>query len=98
MKIKNKLVLAFVLVAFIPVSLVAVISVLNIRAQAVDQFIDGSTREIRQIDGNIRQFFDGSQQNVDQMAVDPVYTRSPASSTMKPPMRPASPYPRPPGR
>jgi len=74
MKIKNKLVLAFVLVAFIPVSLVAVISVLNIRAQAVDQFIDGSTREIRQIDGNIRQFFDGSQQNVDQMAVDPVYT------------------------
>ncbi|NVZ27091.1 methyl-accepting chemotaxis protein [Pseudomonas gingeri] len=74
MKIKNKLVLAFVLVAFIPVSLVAVISVLNIRAQAVDQFIDGSTREIRQIDGNIRQFFDGTQQNVDQMATDSVYT------------------------
>ncbi|MGO4366280.1 methyl-accepting chemotaxis protein [Pseudomonas sp. PAB10] len=73
MKIKNKLVLAFVLVAFIPVSLVAVISVLNIRAQAVDQFLDGSTREIRQIDGNIRQFFDGTQQNVDQMATDPVY-------------------------
>ncbi|MBU6957001.1 chemotaxis protein [Pseudomonas sp. CVAP len=74
MKIKNKLVLAFVLVAFIPVSLVAVISVLNIRAQAVDQFLDGSTREIRQIDGNMRQFFDGTQQNVDQIATDPVYT------------------------
>ena len=74
MKIKNKLVLAFVSVAFIPVSLVALISVLNTRTQAVDQFIDGSTREIRQIDGNIRQFFDASQQNVDQMAADPVYT------------------------
>ncbi|WP_420801232.1 hypothetical protein [Pseudomonas brassicae] len=74
MKIKNKLVLAFVLVAFIPVSLVAVISVLNFRTQAVEQFIDGSTREIRQIDGNMRQFFDGIQQNVDQMAADPVYT------------------------
>lgn len=74
MKIKNKLVLAFVLVAFIPVSLVAVISVVNIRTEAVNQFIDGSTREIRQIDGNIRQFFDGTQQNVDQMATDPVYT------------------------
>ncbi|MBN2976914.1 chemotaxis protein [Pseudomonas fluorescens] len=74
MKIKNKLVLAFVSVAFIPVSLVAVISVMNTRTQAVDQFIDGSTREIRQIDGNIRQFFDGTQQNVDQMATDPVYT------------------------
>ena len=74
MKIKNKLVLAFVFVAFIPVSLVAVISVMNTRTQAVDQFIDGSTREIRQIDGNIRQFFDGTLQNVDQMATDPVYT------------------------
>jgi len=67
-------VLAFVSVAFIPVSLVAVISVMNTRTQAVDQFIDGSTREIRQIDGNIRQFFDGTLQNVDQMATDPVYT------------------------
>ncbi|MCV2218166.1 methyl-accepting chemotaxis protein [Thauera sp. Sel9] len=74
MKIQTKLVLAFVLVAFIPVSLVAVISVLNTRSQAVDQFIDSSTREIRQIDGNIRQFFDAAQQNVDQMAADPAYT------------------------
>ncbi|SFB41568.1 methyl-accepting chemotaxis sensory transducer with Cache sensor [Pseudomonas simiae] len=74
MKIKNKLVLAFVSVAFIPVSLVAVISVMNAQTEAVDQFIDGSTREIRQIDGNIRQFFDGTLQNVDQMATDSVYT------------------------
>ena len=74
MKIKNKLVLAFVLVAFIPVSLVAVISVLNTRSEAVNHFMDGSTREIRQIDGNIRQFFDGTQQNVDQMATDPTFT------------------------
>lgn len=74
MKIKTKLVLAFVSVAFIPVSLVALISVLNTRTQAVDQFIDGSTREIRQIDANIRQFFDATQQNVDQMAADSVYT------------------------
>ena len=80
MKIKNKLVLAFVSVAFIPVSLVALISVMNTRTQAVDQFIDGSTREIRQIDGNIRQFFDGTLQNVDQMATDSVYT---SVSTLK---------------
>lgn len=71
---KNKLVLAFVSVAFIPVSVVAVISVVNTRTEAVEQFIDGSTREIRQIDGNIRQFFDGTMQNVDQMSADPVYT------------------------
>ncbi|MFF7107304.1 methyl-accepting chemotaxis protein [Pseudomonas sichuanensis] len=78
MKIKNKLVLAFVLVAFIPVALVGGISVLNIRSEAVEQFLDGSTREIRQIDGNMRQFFDGTLQNVDQMAKDPVYTSAPS--------------------
>ncbi|MDV9032286.1 methyl-accepting chemotaxis protein [Pseudomonas sp. RAC1] len=80
MKIKNKLVIAFVLVAFIPVALVGAISVLNIRTEAVDQFIDGSTREIRQIDGNMRQFFDGTLQNVEQMATDPFYT---SVSTLK---------------
>nr|WP_313741247.1 methyl-accepting chemotaxis protein [Pseudomonas sp.] len=74
MNIKTKLVLAFVLVALIPVSLVAAISVLNIRSQAVEQFLDGSTREIRQIDGNMRQFFDATTQNVEQMAADPAYT------------------------
>ncbi|WP_110968606.1 methyl-accepting chemotaxis protein [Pseudomonas huaxiensis] len=73
MKIKNKLILAFVLVAFIPVSLVGALSVLSIRSDAVDQFVESSTREIRQIDGNMRQFFDGTSQNVDQMSKDPVY-------------------------
>jgi methyl-accepting chemotaxis protein len=73
MKIKNKLILAFVLVAFIPVSLVGGISVVNIRGDAVDQFVESSTREIRQIDGNMRQFFDGTSQNVDQMSRETVY-------------------------
>ncbi|NJJ57983.1 methyl-accepting chemotaxis protein [Pseudomonas grimontii] len=93
MKIKNKLVLAFVSVAFIPVSLVAVISVMNTRTQAVDQFIDGSTREIRQIDGNIRQFFDGTLQNVDQMATDPVYTSVATLKNYQPADAPSQPMP-----
>ncbi|RZI79092.1 MAG: methyl-accepting chemotaxis protein, partial [Pseudomonas sp.] len=80
MKIKTKLILAFVSVAFIPVSVVGVISVLNIRADALEQFVDGSTREIRQIDGNMRQFFDATTQNVDQLSADPVYT---SVSTLK---------------
>ena len=93
MKIKNKLVLAFVSVAFIPVSLVAVISVMNTRTQAVEQFIDGSTREIRQIDGNIRQFFDGTLQNVDQMATDPVYTSINTLKNYQPADAPSQPMP-----
>ncbi len=74
MKIKTKLALAFISVAILPVSLVGIISVSNTRSDAVSQFLDSSTREIRQIDGNMRQFFDGTLQNVDQMAKDPVYT------------------------
>nr|WP_322979221.1 methyl-accepting chemotaxis protein [Pseudomonas sp. C11] len=74
MKIKTKLVLAFVLVAFIPVSLVGLISVMNTRSEAMDNFIDSSTREIRQIDGSMRQFFDATVQNVEQMAKDETYT------------------------
>ena len=73
MNIKRKLILAFVSVAFIPVSIVAVIAIYNTRTQAVENFVDGSTREIRQIDGNVRQFFDGTAQNVDQMATDPFF-------------------------
>lgn len=74
MNIKKKLVLAFVSVAFIPVGLVAVITVQNTRTQAIGQFVEGSTREIRQIDGNVRQFFDGTSQNVDLMSKDPTYS------------------------
>ncbi|MBD8495013.1 methyl-accepting chemotaxis protein [Pseudomonas syringae] len=74
MNIKNKLVLAFISVAFIPVSVVAVIAILNTRTQALEQFVDGSRREMLQIDGNIRQFFDGTAQNVDQMSTDPAYS------------------------
>lgn len=37
--------LAFVLVAFIPVSWVSVISVLNTRSEAVNPFMDGSSAQ-----------------------------------------------------
>ena len=74
MRIKTKLVMAFVLVAFIPVSLVGLISVMNTRSEAMNNFIDSSTREIRQIDGSMRQFFDATVQNVEQMSKDETYT------------------------
>jgi methyl-accepting chemotaxis protein len=74
MKIKNKLTVAFLLVAVIPVSLVCLVSILNIRSQAVEHFIDSSSREMQQISGGVQQFFDGTLQNVDQISSDPAYT------------------------
>ncbi|MFX5660714.1 hypothetical protein ABTE05_20325, partial [Acinetobacter baumannii] len=62
---------AFAAIACVPVILVAIIVVLNLREGALANFLDSSGREIRQIDNGMQQFFDGISQNVDFVAKDP---------------------------
>uniref|UniRef100_UPI0030DAA37D methyl-accepting chemotaxis protein n=1 Tax=Pseudomonas sp. RA_15y_Pfl2_54 TaxID=3088704 RepID=UPI0030DAA37D len=71
MNIKQKLTWAFAAIACVPVILVAVLVVLNLREGAQANFLDSSGREIRQIDNGMKQFFDGISQNVDYVAKDP---------------------------
>ena len=71
MNIKQKLTWAFAAIACVPVILVAVLVVLNLREAAVANFLDSSGREIRQIDNGMKQFFDGISQNVEYVAKDP---------------------------
>ncbi|WP_060763641.1 methyl-accepting chemotaxis protein, partial [Pseudomonas fluorescens] len=71
MNIKQKLTWAFAAIACVPVILVAIIVVLNLREGALANFLDSSGREIRQIDNGMQQFFDGISQNVDFVAKDP---------------------------
>ncbi|MBP2869968.1 methyl-accepting chemotaxis protein [Pseudomonas sp. SWRI144] len=71
MNIKQKLTWAFAAIACVPVILVAVLVVLNLREGAVTNFLDSSGREIRQIDNGMKQFFDGISQNVEYFAKDP---------------------------
>jgi methyl-accepting chemotaxis protein len=71
MNIKHKLTWAFAAVACLPVILVAVLVVLNLRDAAQADFLDSSGREIRQIDNGMKQFFDGISQNVEYLAKDP---------------------------
>ena len=71
MNIKQKLTWAFAAIACVPVILVAVLVVLNLREGALANFLDSSGREIRQIDNGMKQFFDGISQNVDFVAKDP---------------------------
>ncbi|XPV20393.1 methyl-accepting chemotaxis protein [Pseudomonas palleroniana] len=71
MNIKQKLTWAFAAIACVPVILVAVLVVLNVREGAQANFLDSSGREIRQIDNGMKQFFDGISQNVDYVAKDP---------------------------
>ncbi|KPG76762.1 chemotaxis protein [Pseudomonas libanensis] len=71
MNIKQKLTWAFAAIACLPVILVAVLVVLNLREGALANFLDSSGREIRQIDNGMKQFFDGISQNVEYVAKDP---------------------------
>ena len=71
MNIKQKLTWAFAAIACLPVVLVAVLVVLNLRDAAKANFLDSSGREIRQIDNGMKQFFDGISQNVEFFAKDP---------------------------
>jgi len=71
MNIKQKLTWAFAAIACLPVILVAVLVVLNLRDAAQTNFLDSSGREIRQIDNGMKTFFDGISQNVEFFAKDP---------------------------
>jgi methyl-accepting chemotaxis protein len=71
MNIKQKLTWAFAAIACLPVIVVAVLVVFNVREGAKADFVDSSGREIRQIDNGMKQFFDGISQNVEYLAKDP---------------------------
>ena len=71
MNIKQKLILAFAVIASLPVILVAVLIILNVRHEARDSFVDSSGREIRQVDNAMQLFFEGISQNVAYLAAHP---------------------------
>ncbi len=71
MNIRQKLTWAFATIASLPVIVVAVLVVFNVREGAEADFVDSSAREIRQIDNGMKQFFDGISQNVEYIAKDP---------------------------
>lgn len=71
MNIKQKLILAFAVIASLPVILVAVLIILNVRHEARDRFVDSSGREIRQVDNAMQLFFEGISQNVAYLAAHP---------------------------
>ncbi|MBF8745077.1 methyl-accepting chemotaxis protein [Pseudomonas monteilii] len=72
MNIKQKLTWAFAVIACLPVVLVATLVVLNLRGEAREEFIDGSSREMRQVSNAMSIFFQSIQQNVDYLAAQPL--------------------------
>lgn len=72
MNIKRKLILTFTLIATLPVMLVALLVVLNLRGEARSHFANSSAREIRQVENAMQLFFEGIDQNVAYLASQPV--------------------------
>ncbi len=72
MNIKQKLTWAFAVIACVPIILVATLVVMNLRSDARTTFIDGSSREIRQVANAMQLFFEGISQNVDYLASQPL--------------------------
>ena len=71
MSIKHKLVVTFAAIASLPVILVAILVVVNLRQAASEDFIDSSGREVRQVENAMRLFFESIEQNVDYLAKHP---------------------------
>ncbi|WP_028696510.1 methyl-accepting chemotaxis protein, partial [Pseudomonas cremoricolorata] len=76
MNIKQKLTWAFAIIAGLPIALVATMVVLSLREDARDDFVDSSTREIRQVGNAMQLFFKAIDQNVDFLAQQPLITES----------------------
>ncbi|AQZ96362.1 methyl-accepting chemotaxis protein [Halopseudomonas phragmitis] len=72
MSIRHKLIMTFAIIASLPVMLVALLVVLNLREAARDDFIDSSGREIRQVETAMQLFFEGISQNVEFLAAHPL--------------------------
>ncbi|MDE1310817.1 hypothetical protein G6Z90_04770 [Vibrio aestuarianus subsp. cardii] len=64
MKIKSKLLLGLVSATIIPVAIVSTVMVMNLRAQAVGDFIERSHGEMSQVDNAIAIYFSGIEQFV----------------------------------
>ncbi|WPC27219.1 methyl-accepting chemotaxis protein [Pseudomonas moraviensis] len=71
MNIKQKLTLAFAVIASLPVLLVAALIIVNVREGARDTFTGSTGREVRQVENAMQLFFEGISQNVAYLAEHP---------------------------
>ncbi|MFR0675868.1 methyl-accepting chemotaxis protein [Enterobacterales bacterium AW_CKDN230030176-1A_HGKHYDSX7] len=74
MNIKQKLTLAFALIASLPIIVVAILVIATLRDEAQKGFVDSSGREIRQVANAMGIFFDGIDQNVAYLSAHPLVT------------------------
>jgi methyl-accepting chemotaxis protein len=93
MNIKQKLTWAFAAIACVPILLVAAVVIYNLRAQAEADFLDSSSREIRQVDNAMGMFFKGISENIDYIASLPQIVAAPILKNYSSADAPSQPLP-----
>ncbi|NOH80059.1 methyl-accepting chemotaxis protein [Vibrio sp. RE86] len=71
MKIKQKLLLGLITATLLPVTIISSVVISNSREEAVNDFIDRSSGEMRQVDNAIAIYFNGIEENVRMLANHP---------------------------
>ncbi|GAB2590523.1 methyl-accepting chemotaxis protein [Nitrincola alkalisediminis] len=72
MKIRTKLILAFIALAVLPIVIISAVVVTHLRQQAEDTFQASTSREIRQIDNAMQVYFDAINKSVHFLASHPL--------------------------
>lgn len=81
MKIRTKLILAFIALAVLPIVIISAVVVTHLRQQAEESFQENTTREIRQIDNTMQVYFDAIDKSVHFLASHPLMIQVDTSIT-----------------
>lgn len=73
---RNRLIAAFMGVILVPLLIISVFLDVTVKKQTREDFINGTTREVVQVDNAIHLFFEGIKQNVKMLAVHPIARRT----------------------
>ncbi|RTZ14443.1 methyl-accepting chemotaxis protein [Vibrio aquaticus] len=76
MKIKQKLLLGLMAATLLPVAIISFVVISNSRDEAITDFIDRSTGEIRQVDNAISIYFKAIEENVRMLASQPAIKKA----------------------
>ncbi|MCC5854825.1 MAG: methyl-accepting chemotaxis protein [Idiomarina sp.] len=79
MKIRTRLIMAFIAVAVLPMIVAAIVVISSVRNQALIEYEYSSTSEIRQVENAIRLYFEAIEQNVQYIATHPLIESSDGS-------------------
>jgi len=80
-KIRTKMIIAFVSIALVPMLLATSVVISNLRKQAVENFYTASSGEMTQVENAIRIYFQAIEQNVEYIASHPLLMRADSSLT-----------------